>query len=48
MLPHCKLGIKSNTKKFNVIYQLNRCANDVDRMMLDYCMRVFAVPCPAE
>jgi len=27
MLPHCKIGIKSNAEKFNVIYQLNRCAS---------------------
>jgi len=31
MHPHYKVGIKSNTKMFNVLNQLNKCPSDVDR-----------------
>jgi len=31
MLAHCKIVIKSNAEKFNVIDQLNSYASDVDR-----------------
>jgi len=27
MLSHCVISVKSNTKKFDVLYQLNRCAS---------------------